>query len=45
MCLKDYIGGPDHTHLLISPLEILSSLEEHAVREKSVDSLTKISEN
>lgn len=31
--LKDKIGDSEHIHLLVAPLEILSSMEEPSVRE------------
>eukprot|EP00002_Diphylleia_rotans_P005613 TRINITY_DN1478_c0_g1_i3.p1 TRINITY_DN1478_c0_g1~~TRINITY_DN1478_c0_g1_i3.p1 ORF type:complete len:578 (-),score=107.76 TRINITY_DN1478_c0_g1_i3:868-2601(-) len=40
----DYVGGPDHAHILIQPLESLAMIEETVVREKAVDSLTKVIE-
>lgn len=30
----DYVGGPDHAHILIQPLESLAMIEETVVREK-----------
>lgn len=43
--LKTKIGGTEHSHLLIAPLEILSSMEEPAVREKAVNCLVSLSDN
>ena len=31
---EEYIGGPPHAHLLFSPLENLSTVEETLVRDK-----------
>ncbi|KAG5519369.1 hypothetical protein PMAC_001995 [Pneumocystis sp. 'macacae'] len=39
-----YIGGPQYAHVLLSPLESLSAVEEPFVRDKAVDSLNKIAE-
>ncbi|KAG4300900.1 hypothetical protein PCANB_002893 [Pneumocystis canis] len=39
-----YIGGPQYAHILLSPLESLSAVEEPYVRDKAVDSLNKIAE-
>ena len=41
--LNELIDGKEYSHLLISPLELLSSMEENSVREKAVDCLIKIS--
>ena len=30
----EYVGGPEHAHVLLSPLENLASIEEPLVREK-----------
>lgn len=30
----EYIGGPEHGHVLLSPLENLAAIEEPLVREK-----------
>ncbi|KRX09975.1 Armadillo-type fold [Pseudocohnilembus persalinus] len=43
--LSSLIGGKEFTHILLSPLEILSSLEEISVREKAVDVVEFISQN
>ncbi|GAB7346432.1 hypothetical protein MBLNU457_5129t1 [Dothideomycetes sp. NU457] len=40
----EYVGGPEHAHVLLSPLENLASIEEPLVREKAVESLNKICE-
>lgn len=37
-----YIGGIDHVHLLIPPLEVLTSVEENIVRDKAVASLNHL---
>ena len=34
--LNELIDGKEYSHLLISPLELLSSMEENSVREKAV---------
>ena len=36
------VGGPDHAHILLTPLESLATVEETVVREKAVESLRKI---
>ena len=41
--LNDMIDGKEYSHLLISPLELLSSMEETSVREKAVQCLIEIS--
>ncbi|KAA8911270.1 hypothetical protein TRICI_003850 [Trichomonascus ciferrii] len=38
----EYIGGPEHLHILIPGLEALSTLEEPVVRDKAVDSINAI---
>jgi len=38
----DYVGGPEFVHVLLPPLENLASVEETVVREKAVESLSKI---
>jgi serine/threonine-protein phosphatase 2A regulatory subunit A len=38
----EYVGGQEHGHVLLSPLENLAAIEEPLVREKAVDSLNKI---
>lgn len=30
----EYVGGPEHAHALLSPLENLAAIEEPLVREK-----------
>ena len=30
----EYVGGPEHAHVLLSPLEHLAAIEEPLVREK-----------
>ncbi|KAK1233574.1 protein phosphatase 2A structural subunit [Marasmius sp. AFHP31] len=39
---EEYIGGKDHAHLLLGPLENLSTVEETLVRDKAAESITKI---
>lgn len=36
------VGGVEHAHVLLPPLESLCTVEETSVREKAVDSLCKI---
>lgn len=36
------VGGPEHAHCLLPPLESLSTVEETVVREKAVDSLRAV---
>ncbi|KAI7868704.1 armadillo-type protein [Spinellus fusiger] len=38
----DYIGGPEYAHHILGPLENLSAVEEVLVRDKAVESLSKI---
>ncbi|CAI7592326.1 unnamed protein product [Penicillium bialowiezense] len=40
----EYVGGPEHGHVLLSPLENLAAIEEPLVREKAVESLNKVCE-
>lgn len=35
----EYVGGPEHAHVLLSPLENLAAIEEPLVREKVSGSL------
>ncbi|EOA12055.1 hypothetical protein CARUB_v100079670mg, partial [Capsella rubella] len=37
-----YVGGVEHAHVLLPPLETLSTVEETCVREKAVESLCRI---
>ncbi|KAI0274969.1 ARM repeat-containing protein [Gloeopeniophorella convolvens] len=39
---EEYIGGNDHAHVLLGPLENLSAVEETLVRDKAAESITKI---
>eukprot|EP01120_Amphizonella_sp_Union-15-10_P011989 TRINITY_DN523_c0_g1_i4.p1 TRINITY_DN523_c0_g1~~TRINITY_DN523_c0_g1_i4.p1 ORF type:complete len:347 (+),score=60.82 TRINITY_DN523_c0_g1_i4:30-1070(+) len=36
------VGGAEHVHSLLKPLEVLARVEEPVVREKAVESLTKL---
>ena len=36
------VGGPEHAHCLLPPLESLATVEETVVRDKAVDSLKKV---
>ena len=36
------VGGPEHVHCLLSPLENLSTVEETVVREKAVEAACKV---
>ncbi|KAI9363418.1 armadillo-type protein [Zopfochytrium polystomum] len=38
----DYVGGPQHAHLLLGPLETLAAVEETVVRDKAVESAAKV---
>merc|ERR1712050_219823 len=38
------VGGPDHVHCLLPPLESLATVEETIVRDKAVGSLRTIAE-
>ncbi|KAJ5740423.1 hypothetical protein N7493_000295 [Penicillium malachiteum] len=40
----EYVGGPEHAHVIIAPLENLAAIEEPLVREKAVESLNKVCE-
>ncbi|BFZ55837.1 protein phosphatase 2A structural subunit [Savitreella phatthalungensis] len=40
----DYVGGPEHAHVLLTPLAHLAAVEETLVREKAVESLNAICE-
>ncbi|ETW87219.1 hypothetical protein HETIRDRAFT_469075 [Heterobasidion irregulare TC 32-1] len=40
----DYVGGPEHAHVLLGPLENLSAVEETLVRDKAAESITKVAE-
>jgi serine/threonine-protein phosphatase 2A regulatory subunit A len=37
-----YVGGVDHAHVLLPPLETLCTVEETCVRDKAVESLCRI---
>ncbi|KAF2550266.1 hypothetical protein F2Q68_00036270 [Brassica cretica] len=37
-----YVGGVEHAHVLLPPLETLSTVEETCVREKAVESLCRV---
>ncbi|KAH8835745.1 armadillo-type protein [Flagelloscypha sp. PMI_526] len=39
---EEYIGGPEHAHVLLGPLENLSGVEETLVRDKATESITKV---
>jgi serine/threonine-protein phosphatase 2A regulatory subunit A len=39
LAVREYVGGVEKHHVLISPLEILSSMEEPLIREKAVGCL------
>ncbi|ODQ50800.1 protein phosphatase regulatory subunit Paa1 [Saitoella complicata NRRL Y-17804] len=39
-----YVGGPEHAHILLSPLDNLAAVEEPLVRDRAVESLNKIAE-
>lgn len=38
----DYVGGRDHAHVLLVPLETLSTVEETVVRDRAVESLCQV---
>lgn len=38
----EYVGGPEHGHVLLSPLENLAAIEEPLVREKVRSSLLEL---
>ena len=37
-----YVGGKEHAHVLLVPLETLSTVEETVVRDRAVESLCKV---
>ena len=37
-----YVGGVEHAHVLLTPLETLCTVEETCVRDKAVESLCRI---
>ena len=39
----DLVGGAEHYHVLLTPLESLVTVEETGVREKAIASLEKVS--
>lgn len=39
---EEYVGGAEHAHVILGPLENLSAVEETLVREKAAESITKI---
>ncbi|KAL0951174.1 hypothetical protein HGRIS_007905 [Hohenbuehelia grisea] len=39
---EEYIGGKEHAHTLLAPLEHLSAVEETLVRDKAAESITKV---
>ncbi|KAF9241372.1 armadillo-type protein [Melanogaster broomeanus] len=39
---EEYIGGPQHAHILLGPLENLSAVEETLVRDKAAESISKV---
>jgi serine/threonine-protein phosphatase 2A regulatory subunit A len=42
--MTEAVGGPEHAHVLLTPLEQLAGSEETAVREKAVQALSKVAE-
>jgi serine/threonine-protein phosphatase 2A regulatory subunit A len=40
--LVDLVGGKEHAHVLLGPLESLAGVEETVVRDRAVDSLNKV---
>jgi serine/threonine-protein phosphatase 2A regulatory subunit A len=40
--LVDCLGGPEHVHQLLVPLEALTACEEGVVRERAVESILKV---
>lgn len=38
----NYVGGKEHAHVLLVPLETLSTVEETVVRDRAVESLCKV---
>lgn len=41
-CFIPFVGGVEHAHVLLTPLETLCTVDETCVREKAVSSLCKI---
>jgi serine/threonine-protein phosphatase 2A regulatory subunit A len=41
---EQYIGGSEHAHVLLGPLENLAAVEETLVRDKAAESMTKVAE-
>ncbi|CAK5264407.1 unnamed protein product [Mycena citricolor] len=39
---EQYIGGKEYAHILLTPLENLSAVEETLVRDKAAESITKV---
>ena len=39
------VGGEEHVHCLLPPLESLATVEETVVRDKAVESLRMVAEN
>jgi serine/threonine-protein phosphatase 2A regulatory subunit A len=40
--LIGYIGGPTFSHALLAPLENLATVEETVVRDKAIESISKV---
>jgi serine/threonine-protein phosphatase 2A regulatory subunit A len=40
--LVEYVGGPEHASVLLTPLETLATVEETMVRDKAMESLNKV---
>jgi len=40
--LVEYVGGPEHASVLLTPLETLATVEETTVRDKAMESLNKV---
>lgn len=42
--LIELIGGAEHAHLILGPLEPLAAVEETAVRDKAADAICKVAD-
>jgi serine/threonine-protein phosphatase 2A regulatory subunit A len=38
----DLVGGAEHAHVLVEPLEVLAGVEETVVRDRAVEALQKV---
>ncbi|KAJ1445460.1 armadillo-type protein [Pelagophyceae sp. CCMP2097] len=40
--LTKYVGGPQHAHVLLEPIEVLAAVEDSAVRERAVEAALEV---